>query len=187
MHPRPSPEPRPRRSGALLLAALLVLAGLLWAGRAELPAQLARWTGAGARAELALDYARLAPALDTAALARQLGGLTLPCQAQGDASVCEAALARANGIPAAALRARFQNGHLQSLDLLLPWWEHHRAVGMLTERLGAPGGSEALADDGQPLAALRWRVPAGTVQIARAPGWNPLRWATVRWDAAPPP
>lgn len=185
MPPQPRPEPRPRRSGALLLATLLALAGLLWAGRAELPAQLARWTGSGARADLALDHARLSRKLDPAALARQLGGLPLTCQAQAQASVCEAALARVNGLPAAALRARFEDARLQSVELLLPWWEHHHAVGMLSERLGPP--DEAVAADGQAVAALRWRLPAGTVQIARAPGWNPLHWAAVRWDAAAPP
>lgn len=185
MHPKPNPKPRPRRSGALLLAALLVLAGLLWTGRAELPAQLARWAGGGARADVTLDYARLSPALDAAALARQLGGPPLPCQAQGEAAVCETALATANGVPAALLRARWQDGRLQSVDLLVPWWEHHHAVGMLTERLGAPDGNEVIAADGQHLAALRWNLPEGAVQVARAPGWNPLRWSTARWEAAP--
>ena len=170
----------------LLLAALLVVAALLWTGRAELPAQLARWSGAATRPNASLDYARLSPSLDAAALGRQLGGLSLPCQPQAEGSVCEAALAEANGVAAALLRARWRQGTLQSVDLLLPWWEHHRAVGMLTERLGAPGGNEVVTADGQRLAALRWSLPEGTVQMARAPGWNPLHWATVRWDAAPP-
>ncbi|KQP38008.1 hypothetical protein [Pseudorhodoferax sp. Leaf274] len=186
MHPQRSPEPRPRRSGALLLAALLALAGLLWAGRADLPAHLARWTGGAARAQATLDYARLSPTLDAAALARQLDDLPLQCQALADGSACEAALAQANGLPAALLRASWQQGRLQAVDVLVPWWAHHRAVGMLTARLGAPGGHEVIAADGQRIAALSWSLPEGTVQVARAPGWNPLHWTALRWNATPP-
>lgn len=187
VNPRRSPEPRPRRSGALLLAAALALAGLLWAGRAELGQHLAHWSGRNAHQTAVVDLTRLAPTLDASALARQLGQAALRCQPLDGGSVCDAAPARIGGLNAARLRATWQQGRLQTVDILLPWWRHHAAAGMLTQRLGPPSGHTVLAADGQREASLGWDLPQGTVRLARAPGWNPWRWSTVRWRAADAP
>lgn len=190
-----SPEPRASRGLAIagLGAVLLALAVLLWAGRAELPEHLARWSAHGQRASASIGYVRLSAELDATALGQHLGGLPLQCRPLEDGSICEAALAQADGVPATRLRATWhraaQQNRLQTLEILVPWWAHHRSAAMLTQRLGPPSGNEALAASGERLAVLTWNLPQGRVLMARAPGWNPWRWSTLRWSApgTPPP
>lgn len=180
MPPRPLPEAAMRRTPLASLLGLAVLAALLWAGRAELPEHLARWFGDG-RARIAVDYTRLAPGLEPAGLARLLGLAPLQCHAAEDTRICEAPLAEADGLPAARLRALWRQAQLQSVEIDLPWWAHHAAVQRLSERLGPPARANP-ADTGRD-PRIAWDLAQGTLQIPRAPGWNPWRWRTLRWTA----
>ncbi|WP_326535969.1 hypothetical protein [Pseudorhodoferax sp.] len=183
MPPRRNPEPRPRGAYLPTALAVLALAALLWSGRAELPEHLARWFGDG-RARIALDLARLSPGLDAAALAQLLGGLPLPCQGSADGQVCSAALVQADDLPAAHLVATWRQARLQAVDITVPWWAHHGAARWLSARLGPPTGADAATpDDEDATPGIRWKLAQGTVQIARAPGWNPWAWSTLRWRA----
>jgi hypothetical protein len=182
--PRRSPESRRAPLAAGL--ALAALAALLWTGRAELPEHLTRWFGDG-RARIAIDYSRLSAELDAASLARLAGGVPLPCQdLAGGQRVCEAALTEANGLPAAHLRASWQQARLQTTEVRMPWWAHHDAVRMLTTRLGPPVRADAaLPGSAQP--GIFWALPHGSLRIDRAPGWNPWHWSALQWRASTAP
>lgn len=181
MPPRRNPEARRAPLAAGL--ALAALAALLWAGRAELPEHLARWF-AGGRAGIAVDYARLSAELDAAALARLVGGVALPCRDAAAGSVCEAALSEANGLPAAHLRATWQQARLRTVEVDVPWWAHHDAVRMLTARLGPPVRADAALPGSGQAPGILWALPHGALRIDRAPGWNPWAWSTLRWAAS---
>lgn len=172
----------------MLLAAALAAAGLLWAGRAELPEHLARWSGSSAQVARLPDIARLSPTLDAGALARQLGTKALACRpVADDGQVCETALAEAGGVAAARLRAAWQRGRLQTVEILVPWWQHHPAVGALVQRLGPPSGNAHMGPEGRRLPALTWNLAQGTLVFPRAPGWTPWRWLQLHWRAADAP
>ena len=185
-----STERRSARRGwalALLsLAAVLgcILVAALWAGRDEFANHRAYLLGQ-TDARVAMDYAALSPAMDEAALQRQLGPVALLCRdvAGGDTRLCEAPLAQADGVAAARLRATLAQGRLQQLEVFVPWWAHHGAARTLTAHLGAPTavGPEPAAS-GQPSEIL-WALPHGTLHTVRAPGWNPWRWSVLRWTA----
>lgn len=179
------PETRARRQLVAAGAALLVLAALLWAGREELPDHLARGAGDG-RARLVPDYAALSDALDPQALAQRLGGLPLRCRDGAQGRVCEAPLMQADGQGAERLVATWQDARLATVDLRLPWWSHHGMVRALTARLGPPARADAPAPDDAEAPAIAWQLAHGELRIARAPGWAPWRWTTLRWQAPAP-
>lgn len=171
---------------AASVAGTVVLA--LWAGRDEFATHRSYLLG-GDGPRVALDLAALSPGLDAAALQRQLAPATLHCQAAEDASglqVCDAALAQANGVPAARLRATLAPSGLRHLELFVPWWAHHRAARALTAQQGAPVAVVPQAPDSDGVRELVWAAGAGTVTLAAAPGWNPWRWTVLRWAAVQP-
>ncbi|HVR53370.1 MAG TPA: hypothetical protein VMS38_26845 [Pseudorhodoferax sp.] len=183
------PEARARRLWTIAGAAALGLAALLWAGRDELPDHVAHRSGAG-RAQVVPDYAALSDRLDPAALARTLGApgeLPLRCAQTADGRVCTAPLLRADGQSAERLTATWQGTRLVRTDVRLPWWAHHGMVRALTARLGAPTRPDAEAPDDAQAPAIAWQLDHGTLRIARAPGWAPWRWTTLRWQAAEAP
>lgn len=186
MTPGRGPDTGARRSVALLLGAALAMAALLWQGRAQLSEHIARWSG-GAHPTVTLDWKRLSPGLDAAGLARLLDRLPLQCRPVPDGSVCEAMLGEIDGLLASGLRASWRGQSLQEVAVRVPWWTHHRATALLVQRLGPPGGDAPVAGDEQPGRALTWTLPSGTVSLARAPGWNPMAWATLHWGAAGTP
>lgn len=180
------PEARTRRRLAFVGAAALALAALLWAGRDELPDHLAHRSGEG-RAQAVPDYAALSDRLDPAALARTLGELPLRCEQTADGRVCAAPLRQADGQSAERLVATWQGERLVQADVRLPWWAHHGMVRALTARLGPPTRADAEAPDDAQAPAIAWQLDHGTLRIARAPGWAPWRWTTLRWQAAEAP
>jgi hypothetical protein len=168
------------------VAATVVLA--LWAGRGEFATHWAHLLGRDAP-RIALDLAALAPNLDAAALQQRLALATLHCQAADNASgvrVCDAALAQANGVPAARLRATLAPSGLRQLELFVPWWAHHRAARALTAQQGAPVAVAPQAPGPASGRELVWAAGAGTVTLAASPGWNPWRWSVLRWAAVQP-
>ena len=194
MAPRPHPENgaerrTARRGWAVTLLALAAALGCiviaaLWAGRDEFANHHAYLLGAS-DARVTIDYAALSPAMDEAALQGRFAPAALRCSdAEGDATrICEAALAQADGVAAARLRATLAKGHLQQLEVFVPWWAHHRAAQALTARQGAPSAfvtPQARTDEA---ASLVWPTAAGAVRLDRAPGWNPWRWSVLRWAA----
>ena len=192
MAPHPGPEPlteRPAARRGLALALLLLagaLAASLWAGREQLGSHLA-WWASGADARIALRYPALSSALDEAGLRRHFAGLPLQCGDAPAGRLCEATLARADGVPAARLQLRLQSGQLQSTEVSVPWWAHHRAVRALVDQLGAPTAYDRTASDPGPPRSMAWELPRGTLRVALEPGWNPWRWSVLRWSAAGAP
>lgn len=180
------PEARARRLWTFAGAAALGLAALLWAGRDELPDHLAHRSDPD-RAQAVPDYAALSDRLDPAALAHALGGLPLRCAQTADGRVCAAPLRQADGQSAERLTATWQGERLVRTDVRLPWWAHHGMVRALTARLGAPARADAAAPDDAQAPAIAWQLEHGTLRIARAPGWAPWRWTTLRWQAAETP
>lgn len=186
-HDRRAEPARPAR-GALALLAPMLLAGIAllgWAGRGEFASHRAWWS-ASARAHVTLPWQALHAGMTPEQLAERLGGPALACEATPQGRRCTAPLARADGLPAAALQAQWTAAgageRLAQLELLLPWWQHHAAARALLPRLGGP---TALLPAPAPQALL-WQLPQGQVRLARAPGWNPWHWTVLRWQASPP-
>lgn len=178
-----------RRGWSLALPSLVALLActvlaVLWAGRGEFGSHHAYLLG-GADARIAMDYASLSPALDEAALQRHFAPAVLHCvdAGSGGGRLCEAALAQADGVAAARLRATLAQGRLQQIELFVPWWAHHRAAQALTAQRGAPTAFYTPKTSADPPAALLWADATGTVRVDRDPGWNPLRWSVLRWVA----
>lgn len=178
-----------RRGWALTLLALAAVLGCivvvaLWAGRDEFAKHQSYLLGE-ADARVAMHYAALSPALDEAALQRHFAPAALRCSNDEglDARICEAALAQADGVAAARLRATLVQGRLQQLEVFVPWWAHHSAARALTTQQGAPSAFDTPEPGTDESASLVWPAAAGTVRLARAPGWNPWRWSVLRWTA----
>lgn len=168
------------------LACIVILA--LWAGRDEFGKHRAYLLGEdGAR--LTLDYAALSPATSEAALQRQLAPADWRCTDAegGDARICEAALAQANGVAAARLRVTLRQDRLQQAEVFVPWWAHHAMARALIAQLGAPSTFDAAPPAPDQPRTIAWAFGQGTLRIARDPGWNPWHWTVLRWaaDAAP--
>lgn len=194
-HPPPETgtERRSARRGwglaLLTLAAALggVLIAALWVGRDEFSNHQAYLLG-DADARVALNYAALSPAMDEAALQRHVAPATLRCRDAEDSGtrVCEAALAQAGSVAAARLRATLGQGRLQQLDVFVPWWAHHGAARALTAQQGAPFAIDRPEPGDDQAERLVWPAAAGSVRLARSPGWNPWRWSVLRWSASTP-
>ncbi len=165
------------RLAAALLAAALALAAWLWPQRPLVAEHLAAWQASAP--PVAMRYAALSPAMDEADLQRHFAGLAWRCTGQPAARLCEAAMTRADGVPAAGLRAAFQRGRLQSLALRLPWWRHHQMARTLVQTLGAPDA--ATPGTGEQAPSIAWQLPGGQLDLPRAPGLQPLRWTELRW------
>jgi hypothetical protein len=178
-----------RRGWGLALLALAAAVGgilvlALWAGRDEFSTHRAYLLGDdGAR--VSIDYAALSPALDEAALQRLLAPAVWRCSDTegGAARLCEAALAQANGVAAARLRATLRQGQLQQTEVFVPWWAHHAAARALTAQLGAPSAYDAQPSASAQAPSLRWTFAEGALHLPLAPGWNPWRWSVLRWTA----
>lgn len=194
MAPRPpldtGSERRSARRGwglaLLALAAALgcILVAALWAGRDEFANHRA-YLLSKADARVEMDYAALSPAMDEAALQRHFAPLALRCRNDegSDARICEAALAQADGVAAARLRAALAQGRLQQLEVFVPWWAHHRAARALTAQIGAPTTFDAKPAAADQPGEIHWALAQGTLHMARDPGWNPWHWSVLRWTA----
>ncbi|KQP21771.1 hypothetical protein [Pseudorhodoferax sp. Leaf267] len=175
-----------RGLAVVLLALACALGAGLWAGRGEFASHRAHLFG-GAQARIALDYATLSAGLDEAALQQRLAGAPLRCTNTAEARICEADLARADGLPAARLRATLQGGRLQQTEVFLPWWRHHQAARTLAATLGAPSAYDTDAPAPGIAPGIVWAFEQGALRIARDPGWNPWRWSVLRWTATARP
>ncbi len=169
-----------------LLAAGCMLAALLWAGRGQLDSHRDRWFGP-AGADLAPRYAALSPAMDESALQRHMAGAALVCaDAAAGERHCAARLAHADGVAASRLGAVLVDGRLRTVEVWVPWWEHHSAARRLVAVLGAPTSHASATPDSPAPGSIAWEMPGGTVRIARQPGWNPWHWSRLVWAARAP-
>lgn len=178
-------RPLPRSWGwsIAVIAAFAVLSTAL--NLPKLHVYLKYWGAASPR--IAMPYQAFGTEMDEQALRAKLAPLGLRCEAETQGAklgerVCWASLDEADGAPAMSLACFFRNGHLAHVVIDVPWWGHHAMVRRLLATLGAP-----TALDGQAMQPplMHWRVAHGTVSINRAPGWDPLAWSVVMWNAQP--
>ncbi|MBK0394744.1 hypothetical protein [Ramlibacter algicola] len=106
--------------------------------------------------------------------------------------VCYTPVDAVDGVAALTVAFFLDEGRLAQATVQLPWWAHHAMAGQLARRLGAPVAIQDKPVRGVRL--LQWRLPNGSININRDPGWDPLAWSAVLWTplqarplpAAPP-
>lgn len=175
---RPLPRSWSWALGGLVAAAVLV-------GVRHLPQShvyLKSWGASSPRIQM--PWAALSTAMDERAL---LAALPMPVRCIDDAKasnglgdrVCYASVDAVDGAPALTVAFFLDAGRLAQATVQLPWWGHHAMARQLVQRLGAPVAIQDEPVKGSRL--VQWRLPNGSVNLNRDPGWDPLAWSAVLW------